>query len=174
MNNTMYCVVDPHGKVYVKLGAESFEEVARPFGLSESGCQEYRFDLTARRLLVKRATPAGAIAVQEYLNQRLGSPERLMAFAEEGYLPKHVLVDLLSIENRRPYLETCAGIERKYTQACTAKNDPCLESGCSVEGEEEICLQPLLNAGVEYHQACAAEWMKLFRTPTNRIDAWKN
>jgi hypothetical protein len=97
-----------------------------------------------------------------------------MKFAEQGHLPKHALVDLLSIEQRQPYLEACAQIERRYTEACTAKNDPCLESGCSVEGEDEICLQPLLNAGIEYRQACAAEWIKRFRVSENRIDAWKS
>jgi hypothetical protein len=76
-----------------------------------------------------------------------------------------MLVNLLSLDQE---------IERRYTEACTAKNDPCLESGCSVEGEDEICLQPLLNAGIEYQKACAAEWIKLFRVPRNRIDAWKN
>lgn len=174
MDDTMYCLVDPHGKVYVKHGAGSFADVAHEFGLTESHCQEYRFDLTTRRLQVCRATPSGALAAQDYINRRLGSPERLMAFAEEGHLPKQVLVNLLSIDNRRPYLESCARIERNYTEACAAQNDPCLESGCSVENEDETCLQPLLNAGVEYQQACAAEWIRLFRTPANRIDAWKN
>jgi hypothetical protein len=28
----------------------------------------------------------------------------LMKFAEQGHLPKHALVDLLSIEQRQPYL----------------------------------------------------------------------
>jgi hypothetical protein len=31
-----------------------------------------------------------------------------------------------------------------------------------------------MNAGAEYQQACAAEWTRLFRTPSNRIVAWKN
>jgi hypothetical protein len=174
MDAIFYCLVDPHGKVYVKLEARSFAEVAREFCLTESECEEYRFDLSARRVLVDRATPASALAVQEYFSQRVGSPDRLMKFAEEGHLPKHILVTLLNLDQRRPYLDACTQIERRYTEACTAQNDPCLESGCSVEGEDEVCLQPLLNAGIEYRQACAAEWLKLFRAPANRIDAWKN
>jgi hypothetical protein len=170
----MYYLVDPRGKVHVKLGAESFAEVAHEFDLTESECQEYRFDLSTRRLIVDRATPAGALAVQEDVSQRVGSPDRLMKFAEHGHLPKDVLATLLSLDQRQPYLDACAQIERRYTEACTAKNDPCLESGCSVEGEDEICLQPLLRAGIEYQQACAAEWIKLFRASMNRIDAWKN
>ena len=173
MDGIMY-YVDPYGKVYVKVDAESFAEVAREFGLLETECQEYRFDLSTRRMLVDRATPASALAVQEGVGRSVGSPDRLMKFAEQGHLPKDALVNLLSIEQRQPYLEACAQIERRYTEACIAKNDPCLESGCSVEGEAEICLQPLLNAGVEYHQACAGEWIKRFRVPANRIDAWRN
>lgn len=174
MDATLYYLVDAHGKVYAKVGAESFADVAREFGLIERECQEYRFDLSSRRLIVDRATPASALAVQEDVSQRVGSPDRLMTLAEQGHLPKLMLVNLLSLDQRQPYLEACAQIERRYTEACTAKNDPCLESGCSVEGKDEICLQPLLNAGVEYQQACAAEWIKLFRASMNRIDAWKN
>jgi hypothetical protein len=174
MDAILYYLVDPHGKVYVKHEAQSFAEVAREFGLTESTCQEYRFDLSTRRLLVDRATPASALAVQEYVSQRVGSPDRLMKFAEEGHLPKNILVNLLRFDQRRPYLDACTQVERRYTEACTAKNDACPESGCSVEGEDEVCLQPLLNAGIEYQQTCAAEWLKLFRAPANRIDAWKN
>jgi hypothetical protein len=31
-----------------------------------------------------------------------------MKFAEQGHLPKHVLVNLLSIDQRQPYLKACA------------------------------------------------------------------
>jgi hypothetical protein len=59
--------------------------------------------------------------------------------------------------------------------ACGAKNDPCLESGCSIDHEAgETCLQPLLNAGIEYDKACAAEWFKLFQSPQNRVEAWRS
>ena len=173
MDTMMFYLVDPHGKVYVKLGAQAFAAVAREFGLSESECQEYRFDLSTRRLIVDRATPASALAVQEDVSQRVGSPDRLMKFAEDGHVPKRVLVNLLAFDQRQPYLEACMEIERQYTDACIAKNDPCLESGCSVEGEDEICLQPILNAGIAYQQACAAAWICLFRAPMNRIDVWK-
>ena len=174
MDGIIYYLVDPYGTVHVKVDAASFAEVAREFGLLETECQEYRFDLSTRQLLVDRATPASAIAVQEDVGRHVGSPDRLMKFAKEGGLSKHALVNLLSIEQRQPYLEDCAQIERRYTEACIARNDPCLESGCSVEGEDEVCLQPLLNAGSEYHEACAAEWIKRFRVPANRIEAWRN
>ena len=175
MDGTIYCLVDSNGTVYVKDLAETHADVATQFALNESDCQKYRFDLIDRRLLIDRATPSSAIAVQEYLNQRFGTPDRLMEFAEEGRLSKGVLVNLLNVESRRSYLAACAAIEKKYTEECAAKNDPCLVSGCSIDqAAGEICLQPLLNAGIDYHRACAAEWIKLFRTPQNRIDVWKN
>ena len=174
MDDTMYCLVDRQGTVHVRAGAASFGDVAREYGLDEAECQEYRFDFSTRRLLVDRATPATAIAAQACVEQRVGTPERLMEYATEGHVPKHVLAALLDAAVRPTYLEACARIERQYTTACAAKQDPCLESGCSVEGEDETCLQPLLAAGVEYHQTCAAEWVKLFCTAANRIDAWKN
>jgi len=174
VNAFMHYLVDPRGMVHVKLGAQSFTEVAREFGLTESECQEYRFDLANRQLLVDRATPASALAVQSDISQRVGNPDRLMKFAEEGQMPKDVLASLLCVDQRQRYLDACKQIERRYTEACTAKNDPCLDSGCSVEGEDESCLQPLVRAGIEYRQACAAEWLMLFRSSMNRIDAWKN
>jgi len=102
----------------------------------------------------------------------IGTTEALIKVAEQGRLPKSVLVNLLDLGHRRAFLAACAAIEKKYTEECTAANDPCLESGCAAEGE--ICLQPLLRAEVEYHRACAAEWIKLFADPCNRIDAWKH
>ena len=172
MDSTVSCLVDAHGKVYVTGGAESQAEVAADFGLHERQCQEVRFDLAHRRFLADRPTPFGDNAARMYLDQSVGTPERLMTFAEDGHLPKGVLVGLLAIENRQPYLEACANIEKEYTEECTARNDPCLESGCAVEGE--TCLQPLLGVGIEYHKACAAEWIKVFRRPENRIDAWRD
>ena len=108
----------------------------------------------------------------EILSRDEWTSESLMKFAEEGHLSKGVLVNFLRAEKRKPFLDACARIEKKYTEECTAKNDPCLESGCSVEGE--ICLQPLLYAGVEYHKACAAEWIKMFRNTADRIETWRN
>jgi hypothetical protein len=98
--------------------------------------------------------------------------EELMTCAEQGRLPKSLLVSLLDVKHRQAYLDACAAIEKKYTEDCTATNDPCLESGCAVE--DGICLQPLLRAGIEYHKACATEWIKWFADPRNRIDAWKH
>ena len=81
-------------------------------------------------------------------------------------------MNLLISEQRRAYLDACAVIEKTYTDACAAKKDPCLETGCAVEGE--TCLEPLLSAGPDYRKACAAEWIKLFKTPDNRIASWRN
>lgn len=173
MDGTMYCLVDAQGKVYVKGGAQTHADLADEFGLNERECREYRFDLTTRRLLTDRGAPSSDTAVHAFLDQQVGTPEKLTAFAEAGHLAKGVLVNLLKIEDRPPYLEACATIEKTYTEECVAKNDPCLESGCALE-KDEICLQPLLNADVEYHKACAAAWSKMFRSPKNRIEAWRN
>jgi hypothetical protein len=109
---------------------------------------------------------------QDYMNRFVGTPEKLVHFAEEGHLPKRVLLNLVTSDKRPAYLEACTAIERAYTKACTATNDPCLASGCAVE--DGICLQPLLRAGVEYQQSCAAEWIKLFADSRNRIETWRN
>jgi hypothetical protein len=79
---------------------------------------------------------------------------------------------LVTPDKRKAYLDACGVIEKAYTDECAAKNNPCLESGCAVEGE--ICLQPLLSVGIDYRKACAAEWIKLFASPRNRIDVWRN
>jgi hypothetical protein len=94
------------------------------------------------------------------------TPERLMALASEGRLTKHALATLLTEEPRHVFLDACARIEKKYTDDCVATKDPCLESGCAVEGE--VCLQPLLKSGTDYHKAYAAEWIKLFADRGNR------
>lgn len=175
MPGTIYCLVDPNGEVCAKDGAESYADVAAAFGLTEGTCKKYRFDLTTRRLFADRASPVGTTAVRAYLDQRVGTPERLMQFAEDGHLSKGALASLLTLESRRPYLDSCENLERTYTEACAANDDPCLESGCSMDlTEGEICLQPLLRAGVDYPRACTAEWVKIFRTRQNRTDAWKN
>lgn len=170
----MYCLVDQQGNVFTKLGASSFDEAARDLGVAESECHEYRYDLAGRRLLVDRATSGSAPAVQELVSARVGNPDRLMTYAAEGHVPKQVLLSLLSVDQRQSYLDACLVIERRYTNACTCNGDNCLATGCSVKGTDEVCLEPLLSAGIEYHKACAAEWIKLFRAPDHRIEAWKN
>jgi hypothetical protein len=101
--------------------------------------------------------------------------EQFMELAAQGQVPKDVLANMLEPASRRVYLETCAEIERRYTEACDATGDPCLESGCSMDHEAgEVCLQPLLRAESEYQKACATEWTKLFQDPKNRADSWRN
>lgn len=172
MEQTLYCLVDPDGRAYVKDDAGSYAEVAAEYALDERECHAYRFDLETRQLVADRATQSSAPAAQACVAGYVGTPEQLMRFAAQGHVPKQVLASLLSPEIRQAYLRACAGVEKHYTEACTSKSDPCLASGCSLEGE--ICLEPLLIAGIEYRQACAAEWLRVFETPTNRIAVWKN
>jgi hypothetical protein len=100
------------------------------------------------------------------------SPDQLIAMAAEGRFTKHELADFLAIDQQRPFLEACARVEKQFTEECPIQGGPCLESGCSAEGE--ICLQPLLHAGSAYYKACAAVWLPIFRTPGNRADLWRH
>jgi len=101
--------------------------------------------------------------------------DQLTRLAIEGQLSKETMARLLVPERRQAYADACSAIETVYTHECRANGEPCLVSGCSIDHEHgEICLQPILNAGVEYHKKCAAEWMKFFTDPGNRIDAWKH
>lgn len=170
MDCDIYCLVDTSGHVYVKDRAASHSEVAANFGLDAHVCDTYRFDLSERRLLVDRGTPGSDRAAQAYWDRHVGTPERLMTFAAEGRLTKQVLGSLLGADDALTYRNACAVIERQYTEDCTAKKDPCLEPGCAAEGE--ICLEPLLRAGLEYHRACGAAWKLLFADPRHRTQAW--
>jgi hypothetical protein len=168
--DALYCLIDPDGRVYAKAGADSYAAVAAAFGLREDECAAYRFDLEKRRLVADRPTAVGDAAVWPYLDKRFGTPTKLIASAQEGALSKLELADLLTLSSRQRYLAACAVIEKRFTERCTAANDPCLEGGCASEGE--YCLEPLMRAGAEYHKACAAEWIAAFADPDNRVPAW--
>jgi hypothetical protein len=170
MDCVIYCLVDAGGRVYVKDGAVSHTELAESFQLDEDLCDAYRFDLATRRLLVDCGSPAGDRAAHGYWDQHVGSPGKLMTFAAQGHLTKQVLGSLLDADDRQTYLDACTVIEKRYTADCAAKHDPCLESGCALEGE--VCLEPLLRAGLEYHRACGAAWKLLFEDPRHRTRAW--
>ena len=96
--------------------------------------------------------------------------DRLMARAVVGRFAKDVLASLLTPASRPAFLDACAHVEKRYTEACAATHDPCLESGCS--SEHEVYLQPLERADTEYRKACAAEWARLFADPANRDAFW--
>lgn len=96
--------------------------------------------------------------------------DRVMAHAMAGRFAKDALASMLTPVSRTAFLDACAHVEKRYTEACAATHDPCLESGCSCEGE--VCLQPLLRADAEYRKACGAEWVRLFADPANRDPFW--
>jgi hypothetical protein len=169
----IYALVDATGNVYVEHGATSYVEVAEKHGLGDQACDRYRFDLVQRRLVQDRGGFHSRRAARAYFVRHVGSPQKLMLLAREGRVPKHALATLLVVRDRPTYLEACAAVERRCTEACAAAGDPCLPSGCAMEGQE-ICLQPLVRAGVEYQQACGAEWVKWFASPRHRIDAWQD
>ena len=97
--------------------------------------------------------------------------QQLMKLARGGHLPKPLAAALLAPAAREQYLAACGRIETRYTEACTALNDPCLEGGCAAEGE--VCLQPLLRAEPDYQRECGTAWAALFAEPLNRVDAWE-
>jgi len=105
------------------------------------------------------------------ITQPFVAPEEVIAIAEAGKLPKQLLASLLTPRARRPFYDACSAIEMRYTEACRAKNDPCLESGCSAEGDR--CLQPILEAGADYLKACGATWAPLFADVANRDPSWR-
>jgi hypothetical protein len=93
----------------------------------------------------------------------------LVQRAEHGDMSKGMLADLLAPDARYAFLESCAQIERDFTDQCAAKGDFCLESGCALEGD--ACLEALLVAGPEYQKACARVWRSIFSDPRNRAEA---
>jgi len=101
----------------------------------------------------------------------VGTPEHVMESARQGRLSKEVLVRFLAWDKRQEYLKQCAAIEKRFTEACTASGDPCLEGGCAVDGE--VCLEPLMRAGLEYYKACGDAFVTLFGDERNRSDGWE-
>ena len=101
------------------------------------------------------------------MDLKLPRPEQVMADAAAGRFTKAELAAFLAIDRRPSFLAACAHIEKGYTDDCPIKNHgPCLEAGCSADGE--ICLQPLLHAGSHYQKSCAAAWLPVFSDPANR------
>lgn len=175
MDGTIYCLVDRSGHVYIKDAAPSHADIAATYGLTETDCDAYRFDLNTRTLLADRGNASSAAAATAFFDERLGTPDRLMQFAEQGHLSKGVLAALLDLDGRRSFLDACAALEKHYTEACQATNEPCLEDGCAMDvGAGEVCLEPVMRAGIEYHRACAAAWAPIFADPHNRIPAWRS
>lgn len=171
MEGIVYCLVDPTGAAYLQAGAASYAEVAASHGLDEAVCERYRFDLTTRHLFADSDRVRHAAAARTCLEQLMGTPDRLMAFAEAGLFSKRALASLLALGRRRAFLDACAAIEERYTLGCAPATGACLEDGCAAEGE--ICLQPLLAAEADYQRACALEWARWFAVPANRIESWR-
>lgn len=96
----------------------------------------------------------------------LATPDQIIERARAGQVPKLELAELLAPNARKTFLNFCTSIEKRYTEACTAQNDPCLESGCALEGE--VCLQPLERAHPDYDRACGNAFVELYLDPKNR------
>ena len=74
---------------------------------------------------------------------------------------KQELAARLPPDVRQVFLARCAEIEKELTRACGERRDPCLESGCSLEGQDEACLQPIERAGADYERACERVFAEL-------------
>jgi hypothetical protein len=107
----------------------------------------------------------------EAVNRYLDSPEGLMTLAKDGHLSKFALASVLEPDSRQRFLQACAALEKRFTVECAAHGDTCLADGCAMEGE--VCLNAVLKAGTEFQQACAAEWVALFRVENNRLPEWR-
>jgi len=99
-------------------------------------------------------------------NVMTATPDRVMARARAGGMTKVELAALLTPNARKTFLNFCTSIERRYTSACTATKDPCLDGGCALEGE--VCLQPLERAKADYDRACGQAFVELYLDPLNR------
>lgn len=104
------------------------------------------------------------------MNNKASRIDNLVRVAHEGRLSKATLAESLTEEAGSLFLSKCAAIEHRFTEACTAKQDPCLESGCAMEGD--VCLNALLRSTTEYQKACAAEWDAFFSDSANRSEPW--
>jgi hypothetical protein len=107
----------------------------------------------------------------EFVKECIGDPRRLMKLAEEGRLSKAVLATALAPGYRDAFLDACAAIEKRVTEACAAKGDFCIGSECAVEGE--VCLEAILDAEPDFSRAVGAEWIAIFADPNHRIAAWR-
>jgi hypothetical protein len=171
----VYCLVDSGGTVHVTRGATSYADVAAACGVDENACRKYRFVLPARRLVADQNDPSSERSASLFLANCVGTPERLMAFAAEGWVTREALLELLSAPARAAFLDACGAIERQYTEACAAADDPCLESGCAIAGENgERCLQPLLRSRADYDRACTDAWLRSFAAAGNRVEVWRH
>jgi len=92
------------------------------------------------------------------------SPSQLINLAKRGMLAKTEMAELLPEQSQAEFLAACARVEHAVTDACAAHGDFCLASGCAMDGE--VCLNALLNAGLDFNKACAQLWLPLFRSST--------
>lgn len=146
------------GRLILMTGAPLVDVMRIAIRIGASAVVQKPFDIETIRALVHDHEQGRTI-----MNPAAPASDQIFERARAGMMTKAAMSELLPIDRRPAFLAACADIERRYTKACTDTHDACLESGCSLDGE--ICLEPLLRAGPEYHAACAAEWLKLLVQP---------
>lgn len=110
---------------------------------------------------------------QDYFDQLVGTPEKLMDFAIKSNLDKATLASLLEPRIRKHFLNTCAVLEKEATDNCGAGGNTCLEDGCAFEGTDETCLNAVLLSEGKCLRECVNVWANKFRYPENRIEIWR-
>src|SRR3989344_2197595 len=84
----------------------------------ENSCLKYKFSLEKRGIVLEhygKPFPAANYhhqAARNYFDELVGTPEKLMTFIKNNFLPKDELAKLFSSEAREFYLERCACFER--------------------------------------------------------------
>lgn len=148
----------------------------------KSQCLEYQFDLEFRRMFnIVMPSQDKFLAEKfhyhaacKFFDNCFGTPEKLMKFAKTAYWSKAKLATLLDPSVRQMFLKVCGILEKEATIKCWSSGDPCLESGCSFDGTDEVCLNAVLLSEEEYLRACVDIWIMKFENPANRIPIWRS
>lgn len=174
MEVTASCFVAKDGAVVI--GGKSFDENMR------SRCLEYQFNLE-RRYISRVVMPSQDKFLAElfhylkawrFFHDCFGTPEKLIKFVKTAYWGKAELATLLDPSVRQMFLKVCGILEKEVTTKCESRGDPCLESGCSFEGTDEVCLNAVLLSEEEYLRVCVDIWISKFEKPENRIPTWRS
>ncbi len=179
MGATIPCFITKNGQVFSDLKS-----------VKDDYCLEYIFNLENRNFYYNalRCTsgqndvvPSWAqhlwmydIVANDFFDNIVGTPEKLMDFALKGNLDKASLVSLLEPRIRKIFLDICAVLEKEATDRCKNSGDPCLEDGCAFEGTDDVCLNAVLMSEGKCLKLCIEAWICIFTSPEDRIKVWRS
>ncbi len=130
-------------------------------GVDKNQCLEYKFDLECRILTYVNFVPdQGSLlpswmqhlwmydrVAQDYFDQLVGTPEKLIEFAKKGQLSEASLTTLLERRIRKMFISVCEILEKSADLTLS---------------EREECFK-----------TCVDIWVDKFRYPENRIEVWR-